>query len=84
MIVLLYLRGRRKFYGQLFLLYLIFYACGRIVIELFRGDEARGYIIDGYLSHSQFIALCIIAVVGVVYWRWSSQNPVTAKIKKRA
>lgn len=80
MIFLLVIKSRfQKFYGQLFLLYLILYAIGRSVLEIFRGDVARGFIIDGYLSHSQFIALLIIAVTGYVYFRWSKRNTITTK-----
>ncbi len=70
MIFLLAIRNKRTFYGQLFLLYLIFYAVGRIVLEYFRGDEVRGFIIQDYLSHSQFIALVISGGVAVVYKHW--------------
>jgi phosphatidylglycerol---prolipoprotein diacylglyceryl transferase len=76
MIFLLYLRGRRKFYGQLFLTYLILYGVGRFGLEIFRGDEARGFIIEGYLSHSQAIALVIVAVTAFVYVMWARNNPV--------
>lgn len=74
MLVLLYLRGRRKFYGQLFLTYLLLYAVGRYALEFFRGDIARGFIIEKYLSHSQLIALLIFLTVLYVYTRWSRQN----------
>lgn len=60
-------RNRKKFSGQLFLLYIILYSVGRGIIEIFRGDEARGYIIDGILSHSQLIALGVICVAGFIY-----------------
>jgi phosphatidylglycerol:prolipoprotein diacylglycerol transferase len=77
MISLLIIKSRyQKFYGQLFLLYLILYAIGRSVLEIFRGDVARGFIIDGYLSHSQFIALLVVIVTGFVYVRWSKKNRV--------
>jgi len=59
---LLFLKSRKQFDGQLFLIYLIVYAAGRGVIELFRGDLARGFVIDGVLSNSQFISLLVIAV----------------------
>lgn len=85
MVALLYMRKRRVFFGQLFLSYLILYALGRIVIEIFRGDAVRGYVIDGILTHSQFIALLIILVVSIIWWRWSLSNKVTmSEIKKRA
>ncbi len=82
MVVLLFLRTRRKFYGQLFLLYLMLYAVGRSVLEIFRGDEARGYVIKNYVSHSQFIAFLIILTVLYVYSRWSKTN--TVQKNKRA
>lgn len=84
LLFLLYLRNQRTFYGQLFLLYLLAYAAGRIILEFFRGDEARGYIGDSYLSHSQLIGLLILMVAGFFYIRWARQNLVQAKIKKRA
>lgn len=74
MILLLIIRKHRKFYGQLFLLYLILYAAGRSVLEIFRGDEERGYLLNGYLSHAQFVALCIIAAAVYTYLRWSRAN----------
>lgn len=77
MILLLIIKsGFQKFYGQLFLLYLILYAIGRSVLEIFRGDVSRGFIIEGYLSHSQFIALIITGVTGYVYFRWSKRNGI--------
>lgn len=77
MISLLVIKSKfQKFYGQLFLLYLILYAIGRSVLEIFRADVARGFIIDEYLSHSQFIALLVVIVTAFVYVRWSKKNPV--------
>jgi phosphatidylglycerol---prolipoprotein diacylglyceryl transferase len=78
MIFLLYVRDRRRFYGQLFLLYLALYAIGRVFIEFFRGDEERGYIF-GVISHSQFIAALILTSVFIIYRRWVRQNPVAIK-----
>jgi len=52
----------KQFDGQLFLVYLIVYAAGRSVLELFRGDLDRGFLIDNVLSNSQFISLLIIGV----------------------
>ena len=79
MVVLIFLRARRKFYGQLFLLYLILYAVGRSVLEIFRGDTDRGFIIKDYVSHSQFVAFIIIVVVIFVYVRWARKNPIERK-----
>lgn len=67
MIFLLVIRDRKQFQGQLFLLYLILYGIGRFVLEYFRGDAARGFIIENVISHSQFIALIIIIITLFVY-----------------
>ena len=49
---LIILKSNKKFDGQLFLLYLIIYAFGRGVLELFRGDIQRGFIIGDVVSNS--------------------------------
>jgi phosphatidylglycerol---prolipoprotein diacylglyceryl transferase len=71
MLLLFALKKKRRFYGQLFLSYLMLYAVGRFALEFFRGDLARGFVVKGYISHSQFIALCVLGVVVFVYFRWS-------------
>jgi phosphatidylglycerol:prolipoprotein diacylglycerol transferase len=76
MLVVLYLTERKKFYGQLFLVYLILYAVGRFVLEYLRGDLARGLLLDGLISHSQLIAVAIFVVVIFTYVSWSSRNKV--------
>ncbi len=79
-LILLFLwkfRRYKKFDGQLFLLYVTIYAIGRGVIEIYRGDEARGYIIDGVLSHSQFISIFMIIGVLVVYFRLKKKGKLT-------
>jgi phosphatidylglycerol:prolipoprotein diacylglycerol transferase len=67
MIVLLTVRERRAFNGQLFLLYIMSYAFGRSVLEIYRGDTKRGFIIDNYISHSQFIA-CLLILAGLYFY----------------
>lgn len=59
--VLWMIRGKRQFTGQLFLLYLILYAFVRSLLEMLRGDVQRGFLVDGILSHSQFISLLVIS-----------------------
>lgn len=70
---------RRLFYGQLFLLYLLLYATGRFLLEYFRGDTGRGFIIEGYLSHAQFIAILLAAVALYLYPKWKKRNTIKAK-----
>jgi phosphatidylglycerol:prolipoprotein diacylglycerol transferase len=62
-------KARKKFDGQLFLLYLMTYAFGRGVLELFRGDTQRGFVVEGILSNSQFISLIVISVAIFFYVR---------------
>lgn len=66
---LIILKSNKKFEGQLFLLYLITYALGRGILELFRGDIQRGFIIEDVLSNSQFISLIVISVAIFFYIR---------------
>jgi len=67
-ILLLYLKKRQQFKGQQFTQYLFFYAISRSFLELFRGDK-RGFIIDEYLSHSQFIALLLSISTLIFYYK---------------
>ncbi len=72
-------RKKQQFQGQLFLIYLMMYAVGRSVVEEFRGDETRGFIFNGWLSHSQLIAICILGVSAFL-WRYLSRNhPIEIK-----
>ncbi|MEO8933936.1 MAG: prolipoprotein diacylglyceryl transferase family protein [Xanthomarina sp.] len=69
---LIFLKRNQQFKGQIFLSYLMLYAFGRGILELFRGDE-RGYIIDSILSHSQFIGLCLISMAAYFYYKFYKQ-----------
>lgn len=72
MLILFVIKKHQQFKGQLFLIYLMLYAFGRGTLELFRGDD-RGFIIENTLSHSQFIALCLIAIAAYFYYRFFNQ-----------
>lgn len=67
LIVLVMFKRHQRFKGQLFLIYIMAYAIGRMIVEIFRGDIRRGFIMDDVLSHSQFISLIIIALAIGVY-----------------
>ena len=73
MLFLLFLKAKTSFSGQLFLVYLMMYAAGRFTLEFFRGDPGRGFVLDGYVSHSQLIALGIIGIVVFFYLRLSKK-----------
>jgi phosphatidylglycerol---prolipoprotein diacylglyceryl transferase len=53
------LERRRRFAGQVILVYALGYGAARFVIEYFRGDADRGFVFDGLLSTSQLIALFV-------------------------
>lgn len=69
LIALLILKNKKQFDGQLFLIYLMVYAMGRSILELFRGDIERGFLIENILSNSQFISLLVFSVALYFYLR---------------
>lgn len=60
--LLVWLAPRRRFNGQLAIVYLCTYAIARFVIEIWRGDAARGAVFGGALSTSQAIAILVLLV----------------------
>jgi phosphatidylglycerol:prolipoprotein diacylglycerol transferase len=60
---------RRTFDGEVFWLYVLLYAITRGILETFRGDSVRGFLIPGTLSTSQFIGLvAAAAAVGMLVY----------------
>lgn len=57
-LILVGIRRRQKFDGQIFWLYVMNYSIVRSVVELFRGDEVRGFVLPGF-SISQAISLLL-------------------------
>ena len=53
---------RKTFDGEVFWLYVLLYAITRGILEVWRGDRVRGFLIPGILSTSQFIGLLTAAV----------------------
>ena len=58
-VILLAVRRRKAFHGQLFWVYVLNYAVIRALIELFRGDSERGFILPG-ISVSQGISAVML------------------------
>ncbi len=69
-----WLYGRRLAPGRVFASYLMLYGVGRFVLEWTRGDEARGFVLSGLLSTSQFIGL-VLFVLGLGVNLWISRHP---------
>lgn len=63
-LVLQWAYRRRTFDGEVFWLYVLLYAITRGLLETFRGDSVRGFVVPGVLSTSQFIGL--VAAAGAV------------------
>jgi phosphatidylglycerol:prolipoprotein diacylglycerol transferase len=70
--LLLFLRRYKKFDGQLFWLYLLFYAVLRFALEFFRGDVDRGVYFGGLISTSQIIAIGMLGFSMFMLWRLRS------------
>ena len=68
--LLLGLARRRHRDGDVIVAYTMLYAVGRFVLEYFRGDADRGFVLGGVLSTSQFIGIVMFALaVGVLIVR---------------
>jgi phosphatidylglycerol---prolipoprotein diacylglyceryl transferase len=68
--ILLWWFPRRKRDGDIFLMYVGMYAVARFFLEFLRGDNDRGFVFNGLLSTSQFIAILALAgIAGVFIWR---------------
>ncbi len=69
-IILIVLRRHQSFKGQLLWTYLLLYSVIRFIVEFFRGDEARGFLI-GNISVSQGISVLMFlgAIAGLVVLR---------------
>lgn len=69
-LILITLRRYKSFNGQLFFTYILLYSVLRFIVEFFRGDVERGFIVS-QLSFSQGISILmfVVAVVGLVILR---------------
>ena len=71
---------RRQFDGQVILTYFTAYPVIRSVIELFRGDQVRGFVIQDVLSTSQFISILFVAgALVALTWRLKQVKKTAAK-----
>ena len=69
--ILLFLKKRKKFNGQILLSYTFLYGIFRFIIEFYRGD-LRGEIF--FLSTSQFAALVLIIISIFFFFRWRKEG----------
>lgn len=66
-LLLVFLRRKKTFDGQIFLVYLFIYSLARSILEIFRGDSVRGFVIPHWLSTSQMISGFLMIAVIIVY-----------------
>ncbi|MDH5457390.1 MAG: prolipoprotein diacylglyceryl transferase, partial [Nitrospinota bacterium] len=71
--ILVWLRKRKTFNGQVFWVYGILYSIGRFIIEFYRGDD-RGFAVPNALSTSQFIGIFVFALSIYMLIRLRSQK----------
>lgn len=71
-LTLLWAWRRRRFAGQIFLVYLTLYSVVRFLLEFLRGDTDRGFL--GPLSTSQVIGLVALGAVAVLWGRLSARG----------
>ncbi len=62
---------KKSFIGETFSLYFIIYSVIRFIMEYFRGDDIRGFIIENIISTSQFISILtfLMGVCCFIYFR---------------
>lgn len=84
--VTLRLMRRRRFPGQVFWTYLLSYAILRGLVEIWRGDVARGVYFGGQLSTSQIISIPIAILATamlVILGRRAASAPAAAAVAPR-
>ena len=74
-LILFWMQKRKKFDGQLLAGYFILYPIVRITVEIFRGDDIRGFVIPGIISTSQFIGFWMM-LLGIILWWRTSKHPI--------
>ncbi len=74
LVIILFVSRRKQFDGQLFMVYLMLYSIARSILEIFRGDLERGFLIDNLLSNSQFISILIFLVAIFFYFRLAKKS----------
>ncbi|MEW6457349.1 MAG: prolipoprotein diacylglyceryl transferase [Acidobacteriota bacterium] len=63
---LFFLLKKRKYDGQVFFFYIINYSVARFVLEYFRGDPDRGYLITGTSAFTSFSIPQFISSIGII------------------
>ena len=71
---LLHIFKTKKFDGQVGLTFFMLYPIIRSIIEVYRGDSVRGFVIENVVSTSQFISILVFLAAFVVLLRRLKKN----------
>lgn len=64
---LVFWRRIKHFEGEIFLLYITLYPILRAIIENYRGDTIRGFVVENVLSTSQFISIIWVGIACIIW-----------------
>lgn len=76
--VLAWLRRAKTFHGQVTWTMMLLYSVGRFFIEYARGDLGRGFVVEPWLSTSQFISVLTFALAAFMYFRCMRRETLSA------
>jgi phosphatidylglycerol---prolipoprotein diacylglyceryl transferase len=75
--IYLYLTWRfkkRAYPGQIFFHGVAIYSVVRFIVERFRGDEYRGFVLGGLVSYSQLVSLSLLPAALFGMWHFSKRS----------
>lgn len=78
--LLVWMRPRKRFHGQLFLVWLGLYPVLRSLIEMFRGDKERGVYV---LSTSQYISIGVGIAAAVIFFYLRRQRQLVVGAQRQ-
>jgi phosphatidylglycerol---prolipoprotein diacylglyceryl transferase len=64
-VCILFVQGRKRYDGQVFVVFVVLYALGRFVIEFWRSDDRGGF---ASLSTSQWLGLGMLLLAAVIHF----------------
>jgi len=78
-LILVWFRKKKKFDGQVMLLYLILYSIVRIMLEFFRGDLTRKFPLGHWVSDAQILSFSFIAIAVIIWLIRSRRSALGGK-----
>lgn len=72
--------NRRAYDGQIVFFALIGYALLRFFVEFFRGDDYRGFVLNGTLSYAQLVSLTILPFTIIAMFLFSRTKSIEGSL----